>query len=96
MSNAERPRLRADFNGLFGSVLCLSHGDSCLDENGEAVTLQEGLRVTAIDQDVDAEGNADNLIATGIVVLAPDWLGHTGSRWILQIDGDGLRHESDL
>ena len=68
---AERPqRLRADFNGVFRSVLCLSHGDSALDEHGEAVTLRAGMRVTAFDEDVDAEGKRDDLVASGVVAQA--------------------------
>jgi hypothetical protein len=34
------PRLRADFNGLFGSILCLSHGDTALDEHDQAISLR--------------------------------------------------------
>jgi hypothetical protein len=88
-------RLRADFNGLFGSVLCLSHGESSLDEHGQAVPLHEGMRVTVFDEDADADGARDDLIASGIVARAPEWLTHDGSRWVLQIDELGVRHESD-
>jgi hypothetical protein len=35
-------------------------------------------------------------IATGIVARPPTWLTQTGSRWVLLIDADGVRHESDL
>ena len=53
-------RIRADFNGPFGSVLCLSHGDSRFDEHGKAVELHEGMRVTAFDEDLDPAGSAMN------------------------------------
>jgi hypothetical protein len=29
--------LQADFNGLFGDILCLSHSDTSVDENGVIV-----------------------------------------------------------
>jgi hypothetical protein len=95
MPKLKRPRLRADFNGLFGSMLFLSHGDSSLDEHGETIVLHEGMKVTAHEDDLDAEGNSDGLFASGVVVPAPEWLLHKGSRWVLQMDEHGVRHESD-
>ncbi len=90
-------RLRADFNGLFrgGKILCLSHTNSCLDENGVAVELSPGMIVTAFDEDVE-DGVRDDLVATGTVEPAPEWLQCRGSRWILRIDGNGVRHTSDI
>jgi hypothetical protein len=88
-------KVRADFNGLFGDVLCLSHDDSVPDERGDPVLLHEGMQVLAYDEDADDEGNPDNIIATGTVARAPDWLDHTGSRWMLSLDDRGVRHESD-
>jgi hypothetical protein len=89
-------RLRADFNGLFGDILCLSHEDTCSDEAGERVHLQAGMIVTAFDEDADAAGKRDDLIATGVVEQAPDWLQCRGSKWILRIDRNGVRHESEI
>lgn len=86
----------ADFNGLFGDVLCLTHRDTVRDERGVQVELREGMIITAFDGDADAGGDPDNIIATGTVARPPDWLVHTGSRWVLLIDADGVRHESDL
>jgi hypothetical protein len=88
-------RLRADFNGVFRDVLCLSHSDECLDESGASVTLKAGMVVTAFDDDVDEAGQRDDLLATGIVEPAPDWLSCRGSRWVLRLDERGVRHESD-
>jgi hypothetical protein len=92
------PRLRADFNGLFrgGTILCLSHSDTCLDENGAVVPLQAGMVVTAFDADADENGVRDDLVATGTVEPSPEWLHYHGSRWILRIDENGVRRESEV
>lgn len=92
----ERKRLRADFNGLFGDILCLSHGDTCFDETGAIVHLSDGIAITAFDEDIDDDGNRDDLIASGIVEPSPDWLQCNGSKWILRIDENGVRNESDM
>jgi hypothetical protein len=89
-------RLRADFNGLFGDILCLSHGDTCPDQDGVPVALHAGMLVTAYDEDSDEQGKRDDLVATGPVEAAPDWLTCRGSKWVLRIDDNGVRHESDL
>ncbi len=89
-------RISADFNGLFGELLCISHGESCSDEQGRPVTLHSGMKLTAFDEDQDDEGNRDDLIASGTVESAPDWLRCNGSRWVLKIDENGVRHQSDL
>jgi hypothetical protein len=89
-------RLRADFNGLFGDVLCLSHDDTCTNAAGEQVRPQAGMIVTAFDEDADEAGRRDDLVATGLVEPAPDWLQCRGSKWILRIDSNGVRHESDI
>ena len=88
-------RLRADFNGLFGDILCLSHGETCPDQHGVPIALQAGMLVTAYDEDFDEQGERDDLVATGTVEPAPDWLTCRGSRWVLRIDENGVRHESD-
>lgn len=90
------PRLPADFNGLFGDVLCLSHEDTCPGENGKQVPLRRGMIVTAYDEDVGDDGRRDDLIASGVVEPSPSWLQCTGSRWALRIDQNGVRNESDL
>jgi hypothetical protein len=40
--------------------------------------------VTAFDLDADERGEPDNLIASGVVEPAPDWLRCRGSRWVLR------------
>jgi len=88
-------KLHADFNGLFGDLLCLSHSDVARDENGKDVELIEGMHVEAYDDDLDDHGKRDNLIAYGVVVRSPEWLQCRGSLWSLQIDSNGVSHESD-
>jgi len=88
-------KVRADFNGMFSQLLCLSHKDTAVDEHGNEVTLVEGMRVTAFDEDME-DGQRDDLIASGTVEKSPDWLRCRGSRWVLRIDEHGVRHESDL
>ena len=59
------PKLRADFNGLFGDILCLSHSDICVDEHGVVIQLHVGMIATAFDEDLNANGIRDDLIANG-------------------------------
>jgi len=98
MSNSEGKPLKvwADFNGLFGELLCLSHGDTSTDESGAKITLRAGMKLTAFDQDVDGQGNRDDLIASGIVERSLWRLRCNGSRWVLRIDKNGVRNESDI
>ena len=90
------PKLRADFNGLFSEILCLSHSDTCVDENGANVQLSAGMEVIAFDIDADESGKRDDLIASGIVEPAPDWLACRGSKWVLRFDSNGVRNESEI
>ena len=89
-------RVRADFNGLFGDILCLSHSDTCTDELGNHVVLRPGMQLTALDQDSDENGQRDDLVASGTVEPSPKALRCQGSRWILRIDGNGVRHQSEI
>jgi hypothetical protein len=54
------------------------------------------MLVTAYDEDSDEQGERDDLVATGTVEPAPDWLTCNGSKWVLRIDENGVRHESEL
>lgn len=85
------PKVYADFNGMFqgGTMLCLSHSDSCRDESDHEVHLRAGMIVTAVDIDKDDHGVRDDLIATGVVQPSPDWLQCHGSRWVLIINEYG-------
>ena len=89
-------RLRADVNGFFGTILCLSHEDTCIDEAGETIKLEAGMVVTAFDEDANERGERDDLVASGVVEPAPESLRCRGSKWVLRIDGAGVRSESEL
>ncbi len=88
-----------DFNGVWsderGTMLCLSHVDTCKDEFGNEFILKEGIELTAFDEDADENGNRDDLIANGIVKRRLDWLQNHGSKWVLRADDDGIYHESE-
>ena len=76
-------------------MLCLSHGDMCKDEFKNDVILCEGMLVTAFDEDIDLDGNRDDLLAHGIVERSPEWLQCKGSKWVLRIDERGIHNESE-
>jgi hypothetical protein len=84
-------RLRGDFNGLFGDLLCLSHSDVSTDDAGTAVPLGDGMDVVAFEEDIE-DGQACYLVAKGRVVPSPVSFQHRGSRWCLLIDEQGVRH----
>ena len=96
MTESKKMRVWADFNGLFGDLLCLSHKDTCKDSNGNVVTLQSGMVLTAFMEDANDDGTPDDLIASGTVESSPESLRCAGSRWVLRIDRNGVRHESDV
>ena len=96
MSEPGPIRIHADFNGFFEELLCLSHKETCLGADGQDIVVREDMTVTAFDEDVDDDGSPDNLVASGTVERPPEWLHCNGSRWVLRIDRNGVRHESDL
>ena len=51
------------------------------------------MTLTAFDEAQDDDGNRDDLIASGIVEPALDWLRCNGSRWALKVDESGVRHQ---
>jgi len=90
------PRICVDFNEMpcAGEVL-LSQEDSKIDSSGSLVHFHEGKEVTVYMDDCDENGNPDRLIAKGNAMRN----GHGGwtaaARWLLKIDEDGIRHESE-
>ena len=69
---------------------CHPHGAA------SSLPLHSGMKLTAFDEDQDDDGNRDDLIASGTVAPAPDWLRCNGSRWVLEVDENGVQHQSDV
>jgi hypothetical protein len=65
------PKLHADFNGHFGYMLCLSHDDTCLEDQGRSIQLYSGMEAIAFNEDFDENGKRDDLIVTGTVERSP-------------------------
>lgn len=95
MTGRSTARIQADFNGLSGDILCLSHTDVGLDDAGNEVPLRFGMILTAFEEDEDENGKSDPIEATGTVISSPEWLSCKGSKWALQIDASGVKHQSD-
>ena len=98
MANPLPPKsewVRADFNGLFGDILCLTHKPSGARQSGAEILFEAGMMVTAFDLDGDENGNPDDLVASGIVELPSAELQRHGSQWVLSIDENVVRHESE-
>lgn len=86
-----------DFNGMLErDLLCLSHSDNARSADGRSIALSAGMRLTAFDEDADELGDRDDIFASGIVEVSPDYAQCRGSVWSLRIDSDGIRHESDI
>ena len=87
-------RVLADFNGLFGNLLCISHSEMVRADSGDAA-LEEGMELIAYEP--DAEGGVDCfLVARGRVLASPPDLECLGSRWVLEVDRLGVRHVEQL
>ncbi len=86
-----------DFNGMLApDLLCLSHGKPVRTADGRLIELSEGMSITAYDHDIGDDGNRDDIFASGIVEISPEFAQCQGSKWSLRIDSNGIRHESDL
>lgn len=94
----ENPRLYIDFNEMIEPDLyLLSVGDSMTNSHGEVVSLYEGLQVFVYSDDIDENGNIDNLVASGTVEInnqTYSWSKHV--KWCCRIDKNGIRHESEI
>ena len=88
-------RIKGDFNGLFGDLLCISHSATAVSETGEQFILAPGQELIAFEDDVE-DGQPMYLVARGSVVESPPELQCLGSTWCLKINADGVRHVHDL
>jgi hypothetical protein len=88
-------RIRGDFNGLFGDLLCISHSATAVTESGEEITLVPGLELVAYEDDIE-DGKPMFLVARGDVISSPPELQCYGSTWSLRINDAGVRHVESL
>ena len=57
---------------MSAGLLCLSHSETCRDQDGNDVAVRECTPATAFDDDVNEQGNRDDLIASGTVEAIGD------------------------
>jgi hypothetical protein len=92
----DRPRFHVDFNELLEPMLvCLSVDDVKTTDRSERIFLHDGMLVEVYDEDVDSNGNPDNLIAQGVVERNNSIGPLKRAKWCCRIDSHGIQHESD-
>lgn len=92
----KEPRICVDFNEMVShNEVLLSQGDRKIDSAGNEVQFIEGMQISVYMADEDEVGKTDNLIANGIAQRSRNGSWTSAARWILVIDGDGIRHESE-
>ena len=90
----EHARIYVDFNEMVTyDMVLLSKEDTKADSDGNIVNFSEGLPISIYSDDSDEFDRQDNLIADGVAVHNPDK--DSVAKWCCQIDGLGIRHESD-
>lgn len=95
----DKARIYVDFNEMvdYNTVL-LSKDDTKMDSEGNVITFYEGMPVSIYMDDVDGNGEVDNLVAEGIAVKQdlsnyPSWQ-HV--KWCCRMDSNSIMNESDL
>ncbi|MGF6604977.1 hypothetical protein P3T23_009733 [Paraburkholderia sp. GAS448] len=92
-----KPVFYVDFNEMVDEhTVLLSASDSKGDARGITVQLHEGMPVRVYMDDLDENGNVDNLVADGIVEknTQPGWAAHV--KWCCRIDHNGIKPQSEL
>jgi lysophospholipase L1-like esterase len=92
-----KPYFYVDFNEMVdANTVLLSAGDSKVDARGVTVQLREGMLVSVYMDDLDENGNVDNLVANGVVTKNTEagWAAHV--KWCCRIDSDGIRPQSGI
>ena len=89
-----KPRVYIDFNGMISAdLILLSRTDSKEDSSGEEIVFYEGKKISVYMDDIDENGERDDLIADGVVEL-----NHSGvfplCKWLFRVDEKGIRNES--
>lgn len=95
----DKARIYVDFNELVNeNTVLLSKNDTTADSDGNIITFYEGMPVSIYSDDVDDNGEEDNLFAEGIAVKIDlsaygNW---KNIKWCCCIDENGIIHESKL
>lgn len=95
----DKARIYVDFNEMVDyNIVLLSKDDRKMDSQRNIITFYEGMPVSIYMDDVDENGQADNLIAEGTAIKMdlrkyPGWK-HV--KWVCRIDSNGIINESDL
>lgn len=95
----DKPRIYVDFNEMLDDdIVLLSQNDTKIDSAGNTITFYEGMPVSIYMDDVDSNGNEDNLIAEGIVIKHDlnkyPWGEHV--KWCCRFNRNSWMNESDL
>jgi hypothetical protein len=89
-------RLYVDFNELIEeNLVLLSQKDTKLDFDGNEILLFEGKQVDIYEDDIDENGFADNLLATGTVEINNTGL-FPACKWNCRINDKGIQNESEI
>jgi hypothetical protein len=94
----KKSMFHVDFNEMLEpDLVLLSAEDTKVDSHGKSVALYEGLHVIVYAKDTDSNGNADNLLAAGVVERNRSTVVWAApAKWCCRIDGVGIHHESEL
>lgn len=92
-----QPIFYVDFNEMVDAeTVLLSAVDTKVDASGVTVHLHEGMFVRVYMNDLDENGNVDNLVAEGVVVRNTGAGWHAHVKWCCRIDGNGVRAQSEV
>ncbi|MBR6770549.1 MAG: hypothetical protein IKM28_04815 [Lachnospiraceae bacterium] len=91
----DKARIYVDFNELVDdNIVLLSKSDTKIDSKGNIVTFYEGMPISVYSDDIDENGEIDNLIAEGIA-RKQNLGGNWQEMWCCHMEPNSIMHESD-
>jgi len=93
----DKARIYVDLNEMVTSdIVLLSKNDTKVDSGGNTVTFYDGMAVSIYTDDIDENGNPDNLIAEGRAIKydLSNYKGWEHVKWCCKIDENGIIEES--
>ena len=91
----DKARIYVDFNELVDdNIVLLSKSDTKIDSKGNIVTFYEGMPISVYSDDIDENGEIDNLIAEGIA-RKQNLGGNWQEMWCCHMEPNSMMHESD-